>query len=156
VASHRGLSDIPKYGLSGLRLMTYKTSVAGLLLCNFVAATMLHHATTPNATATKNAPSDTDDNVIVGRMLLVATIVQEQKRKKQKLGKEVSGVTREWIEQHIRYKTWCLLQPSLQNLKLHATEQASYRNFLCMGALTQNCSKLYWTKYHRSSHGNTQ
>ena len=61
----------------------------------------------PNAAATKHATnmssSDTDDDVIVTGMLPAGAVVKEQKRKKQKLIKEVSG--HEWIEPHTKHVT---------------------------------------------------
>jgi len=72
------------------------------------------------------ASSDTDDDLLITGTLLAGAIVNEHCRKRVKTRKR-SVWTREWIAQREKHGAYHnLLQ------ELHATDQASYRNFLRM------------------------
>ena len=83
-----------------VRPMTYETFVADFCRATKVC-TCNHAKCSCNKTRNEHVVIDTDDDVIVAGMLLAGAVVKEQKRKSQKLIKEVSG--HEWIEQRTKH-----------------------------------------------------
>ena len=93
--------------------------------------------------------TDTDDDVIISGMLLEGAIVKEQKRKKQKLVKEVFGYGYEWIDRRTKHVAYHSLLRKISN----STQLTKHRIgiFSAYGRrIVQNSNN------HRPSHGNIQ